>query len=206
MEDREQAPSFGMIGIHRMTSSHGARLFNSKVPTHTIMRITIRTAVRSRDLSKSWVFGDKVIAQVDLTPAQFAELITSMNVGDGVPCTLVYANGQQIRHEPDRDETEHFTAEFAAKIEGLEAGIQAIRDAAGPKATKAVRDAIDKLARELKANLPFVAKQFDRHIVKRTADAKSEFDAWATHAIQQAGLSALQNAQPDALEGGSDVE
>jgi hypothetical protein len=205
MKDDHQ-PSYGMIGIHRMQcSGSGMPLFNSTTPSHTVIAITIKSAVRQRHLSNNWLHGREVLAEVYMSPAQFAELITTPNMGDGVACTIRHMNGMgtNLPFTPDTDQVELFSEEFKANSAAASAALDELAAALGDKPPRKVREALEKAKRELEQNAPFVAAQFERHMEHRMAHAKAEFDAFMTHAIHNAGLQALGADVAALTDGGS---
>jgi len=65
-------PSFGMISVSRMSSSHGERLFGSEIKTNNMMRIEIGECKVSQDLGKNWYFQQNTLTEVIMTPVQYA--------------------------------------------------------------------------------------------------------------------------------------
>lgn len=204
----EHNPSWGMIGISRVQHGGGGpRLFNSPVTSPTTIRIRVHTASRKRDLCRNWIHANSQIVEVELSHAQFAEFITTPNTGDGVPCTITWREGVgNVEHEPEGDEQETFREEFSAHTRSVRNALTELRAVLGDKATRAVKEALDKVDRELKSNLPFVATQFGEHMDARMAAAKAEFDGFVTHAVHAMGLQALQSGNMPTLPAGDGVD
>src|SRR5437868_8231795 len=88
-ERGEQHPAFGMIGASRVSHSPpGAVLFDSDVQHQHYVVVRVRTAARRRDLNRDYLYADQQIVEVAMSEAQWASFVSSMNTGDGVPCTL----------------------------------------------------------------------------------------------------------------------
>ena len=89
MEDnnREKHPSFGMVGFSRISCGN-QRLFGSSIEHDTMIALRVHTAYRTESFGYEHVYADEDIVEVMLSPAQFSELLTTMNIGDGVPCTI----------------------------------------------------------------------------------------------------------------------
>ena len=61
--------------------------FRMQTKNGTILSL-IHISSIERGLNRDWIHGDKVIAEVEMSYSQFAEAITSMNIGTGVPVTV----------------------------------------------------------------------------------------------------------------------
>lgn len=64
-------------------------------------------------------------------------------------------------------------------------------------------ETLEKLEREISANLPFIAKSFGKHMETVVEKAKVEVNAYANAAIARAGLEALGGKAPLQLGSGS---
>ena len=93
----EKHPAFGTIGVFRTSGQR--HLFGSPLQRHqgyVTIRVNHAEKVRS-GRGYYWYFARKNIIEVALSEAQFAQLITSWNVGEGVPCTLDSIPGDGLR-------------------------------------------------------------------------------------------------------------
>lgn len=90
----QKHPAYGMVSFSRVTHSGGAhgannRLFGSSIDDHhTSIMLEIKEASVRHDLSRDWFFPDNTLIKVELSQVQFAELLTTMNAGSGIPCTI----------------------------------------------------------------------------------------------------------------------
>ena len=107
-EPKEKHPAYGMVGFYRVSGNPG-RLFGSSLKNHESY-IALRIGTGERIHSNGWdryygsLRGEHV--EVMLSSAQFAELLTSMNVGNGVPCTIAYLGGKKVERAPEDAEIE----------------------------------------------------------------------------------------------------
>ena len=87
-ETIKKHPSYGMLSFHRV---HGAAtpLFGSSVQHRDTIRLTLKEGEVKRSLNTDWYFGGKQLFEVEMSLSQFAELITSLNMGDGIPVTIL---------------------------------------------------------------------------------------------------------------------
>lgn len=84
---RTTHPSYGTLLFSRRTGAKEA-LFGSSIQHRDTICMTLHHASIERGLNRDWIHGDKVIAEVEMSYSQFAEAITSMNIGTGVPVTV----------------------------------------------------------------------------------------------------------------------
>lgn len=99
-ETVEKHESYGMVSINR-TSSGGTYLFGSIMNHHSFITLTIKHAKVRRHLAQDWYSADSLpIVEIELSHTQFAELITSPGIGDGVPCTIRGLNGKLLKECP----------------------------------------------------------------------------------------------------------
>lgn len=102
--DKQQEDYMGQIVASRC-SSGGTALYGSPVLHNEMINIEIKESSVRHDLGRDWYCGGNVIAEVQLSPAQWADFLTRMNMGDGVPCTVSWKNGHGVdtRKIPDPD-------------------------------------------------------------------------------------------------------
>lgn len=204
MEDSKEFKheSYGMVGISRCTGYSG-RLFGSSVNTHTFMMLRIKPGVRVHSLSRDWFRGATMepLIEIKLSPAQFAELLTTMNVGDGVPCTITAFNSKEIKQAPEelsvteqiRHDFKDRMRNFSKKVVGMKDELSALVD----KKSLTIKDksefkqTINMLVQEIESNVPFILKSFNEAAVKTVTEAKAEVDAFVTHAIIQTGIAQI---------------
>jgi hypothetical protein len=137
--------------------------------------------------------------EVEMSYMQFAEAITSLNRGAGVPVTVRFANGRTMEPCPFTSKSEQLRSEFNAGLEGLAA---AVRDAtaraeelfAGKKPlTKAEKEELlsvfGRLSMAVNSNIPFVRERFDEQTDKTVMEAKGNIEGFF-----QNRMNALANA------------
>lgn len=198
--------SYGMVGFSRITGSSG-RMFGSSLPNQgTFVRLRLTRATRRHELGRDWYHGEtQTMYEVDLSSAQFAELLTSMNVGSGVPCTIRHAEGRRMEDPPDelleaeqvRTDFKGKTEAVAKRLDGMKARIDEIlaKKSVTVADRKEVADLTMMIVQEVRSNLPFWLSQFNEATQKITSAAKAEVDAFMTAAVMTAGWKALQGAE-----------
>jgi len=203
-EERETHESYVMVQFSRRQGNPG-RLFGSSLKTHeSYVTLKVARAERIHSLGRDSYYGglrgDHF--EVDLSAAQFAELLTTMNVGSGVPATLRYANGKKVEPPPDvRLEVEKVREGFKLDMEELAGrckdSIREVGELLEKKSlTKADRDAImskfRKVMMEVESNTPFMLSQFEEATEKVVSHAKAEVDAFVAHNVIAEGLRSIR--------------
>jgi len=152
-----------------------------------------------RTFSDDWYHGGgRQFIEVALTFAQWAEFISTLNVGEGIPCTVNYFNGVTMPYiTPMESKTDEFTAEMR---EDLAEALASMEEALTEAKTKKQREAIEKAIRTLKSGTPFVAKQFEEHVEERLTKAKTEAEAYFGMMVHRAGITALGGEPPALIE------
>lgn len=202
----ERHPSFGMIGISRQSSNRGDSLFGSSIQHNNTITLAIRRGEREvgpyRESFGTARKGELI--EIEMSQAQFAELITTPNVGFGVPCTIRRLGYELIpsaphssrREEINRDVTKRMVT-FAERIKEWQAQAKAItaKPSIGVADRKALLDIFTYALQEITSNLPFLHKCMDEAVEKSVSEAKTEIDAFLTNGIHRLGLEALAAGQ-----------
>jgi hypothetical protein len=196
----EAHPSYGMAGFSRTTGGN-FNLFGSSIRHNNTIALRIHRATKHRNLNTDWYHAGQELIEVRFSPTQFAELLTSMNVGDGVPCTIEHVGGEQAPPCPEYKQREQYHDEFADDLKQIAGGAQKLSERVRelmqqPKLTKAEREEvvslIDRLIQDIGSNLPFVHKQFNEAVEKTVVEAKGEIDATVLTMVTKLGLEALR--------------
>ena len=109
-------PSYGTLAFSRRTGGRGTPLFGSSIEHRDTIAMTLYHADITRGLHYDSIYGDKKIVEVEMSYSQFAEVITSMNMGSGVPVTVRWT--ERDGRIPDCDfisKREQFADEFKEK-------------------------------------------------------------------------------------------
>lgn len=204
----ETHESYGMVGISRSTGSH-QNLFGSSIKHQNVFRLRICRAEKHRDLSRDWYFGRKELIEVELSPSQLVDLITCMNVGDGVPCTISAVNGDLMSECPEANARQEFVTEFKHQVQKTtrrcdELLKEITEKLSQPKLLKADRESLIGLANQLvsgvRSTLPFIQSQFNESMDDVVTQAKAEYEALVSARIQSLGLEGLHEEVKAVLE------
>jgi hypothetical protein len=193
---RETHPAYGIIGASR-TQSTGAVLFGSDFRHRGYITVRIQHAAMARSLhsDRFQTTGEPTIVEVTLSEAQWATFISTLNMGEGVPCTIERIDGVRVPDiEPVREtRRDELNTEIRQTLQDLDDRLAALQEQAP---TKKMKFDIGIVRDHLRQNTPFVAEQFDRHATKTIERMKTDVEAYLTGAVMRAGLSALGAPPP----------
>ena len=189
MDDRTtiEHESFAMLGITRSSCSFSQNLFGSSIQHSHTIKLKIAPAKIDRMLNRDWFHADtKPYIEVEMSYSQFAEAITSMNVGDGVPVTLRRLDGKMIEDCPQFDKRQEFEKEFEKEMLKIGKSLRVLTEQAEAllsekkPPTKSDKETILKgikaLRQEIESNVPFIQSSFNEQMDKTVLEAKGEFE------------------------------
>lgn len=196
--------SFAMLEICRTQSSGGQALFGSSILHNNTVRLRICEGSVDRHINTDWYHAGKEYIDIEMSQSQFAEAITSMNMGGGVPVTLRRLNGQRIEDCPFTNKRMEFENEFEQKMQKLNVQIKTLteqtekmfNDKNKKTFTKTDKDNIlnelRMLRQEIASNTPYVMSCFNEQMDKTVQEAKGEVEGFVMHKVISAGLEGLQ--------------
>lgn len=199
---KDKHESYGLVQMSRINGQFQG-LFGTNVDSGSAVALRVKRASVDRGLNRNWIHGEEELIEVILSPNQFSELLTTMNSGSGVPCTIQHVAGKRAEHPPQQlTEPELIREEFKEKIKELdtkmnEFGQQIVKILDKKTINKGDRGEIIEhlkmLHREIGADFPFVLKQFNKSTEKIVKEAKSVVDAFVTSTITNAGIKAIKD-------------
>lgn len=216
----ESHESYAVMGFSRGTyggTEKGVPLFGSSILHRHTITLTIRRAQLKRDLNHDWHHGREHLIEVELSAGQFAEAITTLNCGEGVPCTLRWFDGKHLEGPPYRDRRELIRNEFSERTEDAVTDLRetlanverVFSEGTIKKADKEkiIRD-LKMAIQEVTKNMPYVADCFEKTVSDTVVEAKQEIESFMDHAIRTAGIASLQSgARPiEMLEESTEVK
>jgi len=198
-------PAYGMVAFHRIQGNPG-QLFGSHLDSHEgYIRLEIKEGAVDRSLHNDYYSSTTLssIVTVDLSAAQFAALLTTMNVGDGVPCTIARRDGKMVERLPRRSVTEQqkmrkeFKETITESLSGLRKNESRLdellnkKGALGVKDRKEIRELYKSMIRHLESNAKFSLDMFTEATEKVVTEAKANIDNFVTGTLTKLGLEAL---------------
>lgn len=193
-------PAFGVISLTQTTGT--AAMFGSDVPQMGSVRVEVKTARLHRELSRDWVRGQQTVVCLDMTHAQWAQFITSVGKGDGIPCTLSFR--EQVGNLPgiEKVETKNDTlrneikAAAQERLQNAQEAILTLKKMVdeGKTGKTALSPAIANALHHIEAlpgSLRFVLASAEEALERGTADAKIEVESFIGIKAQQIGLQTI---------------
>lgn len=186
----ERHPAWGLIGANRVGSSPpGAVLFDSDIRHQNYVVLRISAAQRKRDLYRDWIGTTRVpFIEVAMSEAQWASFVSSMNVGDGVPCTVLEREGVPgpgMPYEPRLRESMHeVEGAAAASAESVRAAFAAYKASKTAGNLRSLEAAIENVP----ANLRFAAESLSGHAENVVQRTRADIEAMVVAKAQQLGL------------------
>jgi len=216
-EFEREHPSYGILHISRTSGGTSAiRLFGSPLATHYgTIRLTISKGKWIHGLNHDRYYGmNKDFIEVEMSAAQFADAITSLNMGSGTPCTIRYVDGERVAAPPvHATEAEHIRDNFEGTLDKYKAKartyrkrIEELASKLSTKAREEIRIALDVMEQQLASNVPFVVEQFQEATSRITTSAKAEVDAFVTGVVRAAGLQSIAEGRLPSLLPSGDVK
>lgn len=202
----------GLVGLSRVNGSK--KLYMSNLNNSNWISLRVYEGRDTTEYGEKKVFAKsgRPLVDLELSASQFAELLTTMNVGHGVPCTLRYINGEEIDQaglEEDEKPVDigkkHFeknAKEFTEKINKKTSDyLEELEGLKMSKKDKArVQHILQDVKTEINSNMPFYVSMFEEAAKKVVTESKTEIDAFVQGGIVKAGLEALGIKGQDLIE------
>ncbi len=209
--ERVKHPSFANIYIGRTYCSGQKNLFGSSIKHSETITLKISPAYMARDLNYDRYYADNTpYIEVEMSQAQFAQAITSLNMGAGVPVTLTRLNGEYIEPCPFVDKREQFNNEFrddmqrvSKEIDEVTAEVEKLVE---EKRTfsKADREkilkALSNVKHQISSNYPYMYSMFNEQMDKTVSEAKAEIESHLQGRMEDVAARAMmQEKRADML-------
>ena len=213
--NKEKHPSYGMLQFCRTTGGTAA-LFGSSIQHRDTIKMYLREGSVERLLNADYYSGDGLIAEVEMSYSQFAEAITAMNTGTGVPVTIRWLkNIGPIESCPFVDKRKQYEDEFKSNLkkanEETESLIDTLRTMFETKKSfnktdkELVMRTLLNISRNINENNAFLYKQFNEQMDKTTTEAKGEIEAFMQNKRNSIAQSKLVEKREELLNQKSPV-
>jgi histone H3/H4 len=194
--------TLGMISIGRTScGGRGAALNGSSILHREIINMEIYTAVERDEYGISeQAFQDKLLMRIEMTPVQFAEMISvGMNTSGSV-CTLRSFNGKSLqRPELDDKTLKHFRKADKSKDELLDRVSNLANEVTNlvnskkisKKSAEALMKCVNSITIEVGSNAEFRLNTFKETMDSIVCDSKAEYDAFVEGKIRRIALETI---------------
>jgi hypothetical protein len=207
LENREVHPAYGQLEIGRGSSSNRVPLYGTSNQCRETIRLVIHESEVVRNLSRYWYHTRDPIIEIEMSPAQWAEAITSLNCGSGTPVTIrrvmVAGKYKRIEDPPYEHARDLFETEFKEHVQDINKNcremIEKVESMAGQKTIKksdfnGIIVMLRQIQQNIEQNLPFIESSFNEQLDKSVSSAKIELDAFVDSRIRQTGIAALKDS------------
>ena len=191
----------GIIQINRTFGGRNA-MFGSSIEHDVVMKLSINTCEVDRSFSTDRYYPVNNIIEIELTPAQYAEMITNLNHGVGVPCTITKFQGKRIKNDLKlKDEIETFKKEYKQNIDEVFNNMKDYINSLdytkplSPKKIKEIKERLRILIYSLENEGPFLSNRFNEYIEKVFVEAQSKIENNISLKLQNLGIEKLNELQ-----------
>lgn len=203
MRNEKSHPAYGMAGFHRI-SGYPGNLFGTSVDCENYIELEISPGVEiDDDCYHSYDSTGVPYIRVAFSPAQFADLLTSMNISKGVPCTIRRINNKAVEkipddlniHELDRQK-QKYKEYMQQRLKQLKESQKMIEELLEqPRLNKEDKEKLKKVLfksiQDASSNVNFFMETFQEATDNIIQEAKAEIDATVQHCVMTAGVKAL---------------
>ena len=206
---KREHPSYGMLGFHRV-SGGDPHLFGSSIEHNNKIQLTLKTAAVERNLSTDWYYGRRTLFAVEMSQTQFADLISSMNVGDGVPVTIRDMNGERMPPVPFESKAEQHRQEFRQTLENTYADTQELisqlselfstKKALNKKEQENILQKLNHISQNLQSNQEYQLNLFHEQMEKTVSEAKGEVEAFVMNKMLMLAQQQVVEQFPEGIK------
>lgn len=178
-------PSFGVVRV--VSVSGGTQLFDSSIPHHRWIKLEISRASRRRNLHTDYIHADnRALIEIDMSMAQWAQLVSSIGDGSGTPVTINRFDGEMVPRAADdtsrlaktAEEVAGAAAKATAKmLEAVDTVREAFDAKAGRREMAAAIDILSRAVSGVPATMKYAADSLTRHseevVIKAAADIEA---------------------------------
>ncbi len=195
----ETHPAFGVVTVHKYSSTPGAVLFQSDLQHGEYIVMQVHEATRKRDLKHDWVHPGRVLIEFAISQAQWAAMVSSMGNGSGTPVTITHIKGvgeipglpYQPRIAESLNETRAVIDELLADLKQAYAELDALEAAkAGARERRAAREKIGRIISYAAGNAEFAVESMNAQAERTVGQAKADIETIVAQAAQRHGIEA----------------
>ena len=203
---KEEHPSYGMLRFARVSRSGGTKLFGSSIQHNNTIELTISEGSVERSLNSDFYMGHKQKIVVEMSETQFAEAITSFNIGSGVPVTITYTEKDgMIESCPFASKREQFENEFNENVDEANQEVNEListleqlfsdKKSLTKKDKEEILSSLGRIRRDINSSQKFLYSQFNEQMNKTVSEAKGEVDAFVQSKINTIAAIAISEQQ-----------
>lgn len=198
--EKTEHPSYGMLSFSRRTGSK-TPLFGSSIEHRDTIAMTLYHGEVTRGLNTDWYHGNNRIVEVEMSYAQFAECITSMNMGSGVPVTVRWTEKDKRitpcdfvnKKEQFQDELKERLNNASEISKNLAKEVSELfeKKTLNKSDKQEIMNKINHMISEVSSNVSFTYDCFNEQMDKTITEAKGEIEAFCQNKINSIAQTAL---------------
>lgn len=204
----ETHPSYGMLLFSRRSRPGKISLFGSSIKHSDVIAMTLKHGAMTRELNRDWYDGESVIAEVEMSYSQFVEAVSTMNCGDGIPCTVrftekdgyieerQFVNKQEQYEQEFKEHLKELKEKAASTLEDV-VSIFDTKKSIGKNDREEIIKKLENLVMNIGDNTEFIYKEFNEQIDKTVKEAKGEIEAFCQNKINTIAQAALLEKADD---------
>lgn len=201
--DREEipVPEAAALIAFRRTQCTRDNLYDVPYPVQGYITMSVSRVRQHRSSGDTYHMNSNELIEVKMSYSQFAEAITTMNYGCGIPCTLNYFNGEKIPPiENQIHEVDLSTNDVIDEVNEIMTRVKNLYDeVAAAKISKGLQtrllSQISSLSGVFKDRLPFIEKVYIEKLDKLKAKVKTDIAAWMDHIAITKGIESIKSDQ-----------
>lgn len=198
--ERHIHPSFGMLCFNRQ-SGGSSYLFGSSIKHNDKINLVLKRGEYDRHLNQNWYYGTEELFEVEMSYTQFVELITHMNMGDGVPVTLKRVNHKIMPECPYYNPLDVHRKEYSEHLDDVYSDSKELikkveekfkeKKSFNKKEQEEILRMLRSISMNIGANQEFQLSQFNEQMDNTVAESKGEIEAFMQHKMYQIAQQAL---------------
>lgn len=201
-EEIKTHPSYGLVKFARIQGH--SEFFGSDSKPDSYIELTVKRCEERQDLVRSWYYERDLLTKIRLTNNQFAELITSLNMGTGVPCTIEFTKGDgKVEQEKAREykvdfykrATKDMFSDSLKNIKNWAKEVENVSEKLPKKDQDAVKRFVGMVVQEFDKNMPFFMECYYEQMEKVAQEIKANLEADVLHKLTTLGLESLNLGQ-----------
>ena len=204
-DEKPQKDYMGCISWSRIMCGAPQAMFGSEIKTSNPIHIRIDAAkiVKHGACDETILPANRPYIDIEMTPVQWAEFLTSGACGEGVPCTVMRIGGKSTSKVEEHSIAEAYDIAVKERFDEFDAGMRRfekiIETALGEgKALtktqlKEMLHDMDCFRHNAVANVRYTQTRFKEDMAKVVCKARAEVNAYAERVLVNTGVKCLMN-------------
>ncbi len=209
LSEKEKHPSYGMLSFAHCQHGAPTALFGSSLKHTNTVQLRLHSASVERMFNADYYLPKGLIAEVEMSPNQFAELISSANQ-DGTPVTIRWLKGDgPVPECPFTDKRQQFEQELSENLQNANNEINSLitktkvlfdkKSALNKSEKEQILSNLSQLSHLINDNRASIYSQFNEQMDKTVSEAKHEIEAFVQNRMANIANQTLAE-QKNSLE------